>query len=105
MTDRLPFPQAYFCLLVLGPWLGAHLQGWFRSLLGWSGLLHLVAPDGPDSADLFLGWRLWVGPCHTAGWLGQFPTVLGDRLFLDRKLFKFSFSSDDLGGTQSTMWN
>lgn len=28
--------------------------------------------------------------------------MLGDRLFLDRKLFKFSFSSDDLGGTQST---
>lgn len=28
--------------------------------------------------------------------------MLGDRLFLDRKLFKFSFSSDALGGTQST---
>lgn len=28
--------------------------------------------------------------------------MLGDRLFLDRKSFKFSFSSDDLGGTQST---
>lgn len=28
--------------------------------------------------------------------------MLGDRLFLDRKLFKFSFSSDDLGGIQST---
>lgn len=28
--------------------------------------------------------------------------MLGDRLFLDRKLFKFSFFSDDLEGTQST---
>ena len=28
--------------------------------------------------------------------------MLGDRLFLERKLFKFSFSSDDLGGTWST---
>lgn len=33
--------------------------------------------------------------------LDGFP-VLGDRLFLERKLFKFSFSSDDLGGTRST---
>lgn len=28
--------------------------------------------------------------------------MLGDRLFLERKLFKFSFSSDDLGGAWST---
>lgn len=34
--------------------------------------------------------------------LDGFPAVLGDRWFLDRKLFKFSFSSDDLGGPQST---
>lgn len=101
LINWLPFPQAHFSLLVLGPCLGAHLRGWFRSLLGLSGPLHLVS-GGPDRSDLCLGWRLWVGPCHSAGWLGWFPTVLGDRLFLDRKLFKFSFSSDDLGGIQST---
>lgn len=102
LINHLTFPQVHSFLLGLGPVCLVLIYRLVEGSARLSGDPFTQFLTHPWGSRSFLGWRLRWSHVTSAGQLGRFPTVLGDELFLERKLFKFSFSSDDLGGTWST---
>ena len=100
LINHLTFPQVQSSLLRLRPVSCVELQAG-------GGLCWVVRTHSPSLRPSW--WSRSLAGLEAEGGamapvlasLDGVP-VLGDRLFLERKLFKFSFSSDDLGGTWST---